>query len=97
VTFGVFTFASEVPLGRIATFYGFSVPETESETSLADFIRARLPHDPILGDRIRFEDIELVVRDMNGERITRIGLELEPRERALGSMSGSARATVRGT
>jgi cell volume regulation protein A len=79
----VFTFASEVLLGRIAAFYGFSVPETDNETSLADFIRTRLPHDPTLGDRIRVEDIELVVRDMSGERITTIGLELEPRERAV--------------
>ncbi|MGH6898340.1 MAG: transporter associated domain-containing protein [Geminicoccaceae bacterium] len=78
---GGFTFASEVLLARIAGFYGFSIPEAENETSLADFVRARLPHSPTLGDRIRLEDIELVVRAMNGERITRIGLELEPRKR----------------
>ena len=38
--FGGFTFASEVLLGRIASFYGFSIPEGEIETSLADFVRA---------------------------------------------------------
>jgi hypothetical protein len=27
-----------------------------------------------------FEDIELVVRAVNGEQVTRIGLELEPRK-----------------
>jgi cell volume regulation protein A len=81
----VFTFASEVPLGRIAAFYGLSIPEAENETSLADFVRDRLPDSPTLGDRIRFEDIELVVRDMHGERITRIGLELESREHASSS------------
>jgi cell volume regulation protein A len=95
VRFGGFTFASEVPLGRIAAFYSLSVPEAENETSLADFVRARLPHSPALGDRIRFDDIELVVRAMNGEDITRIGLELEPRERGSGFMGGSARAAVR--
>ena len=71
----MFTFASEVLLGRIAAFYGLSVPGVEHETSLGDFVRARLPRDPTLGDRIRLEDIELVVRGMHGERITRIGLE----------------------
>jgi cell volume regulation protein A len=81
VTFGGFTFASEVPLGRIAVFYGFSIPDAEDETSLVNFVRDRLPHRPALGDRIRLADVELVVRDMNGERITTIGLELEPRER----------------
>ena len=65
------------------TLYGLSIPATEHETSLADFVRARLPRNPGLGDRIALEDIELVVRGMHGERITRIGLELE----ALGSAS----------
>lgn len=78
--FGGFTFGSEVLLGRIAGFYGFPIPATENGTSLADFVRARLSHNPTLGDRIRLEDIVLVVRGMDGERITRIGLELEPRK-----------------
>jgi hypothetical protein len=47
--FGGFTFASEVLLGRIASFYGFSIPEGETETSLADFVRARLQGKPKLG------------------------------------------------
>lgn len=81
MTFEGFTFASEVLLGRIAAFYGFPVPATESATSLADFMRARLPDHPTLGDRIRIEDIELVVREMIGEQIATIGLELEPRTR----------------
>jgi NhaP-type Na+/H+ and K+/H+ antiporter len=51
--FGGFTFTSEVLLGRIAAFYGFSIPETENETSLADFVRARLQGKPKLGDHIQ--------------------------------------------
>ena len=69
--FGGFTFAGEVLLGRIAGFYGFAIPAAENQTSLANFLRARLSHAPTLGDRIRLGDIELVVRGMNGERITR--------------------------
>ncbi|HSA81333.1 MAG TPA: transporter associated domain-containing protein [Geminicoccaceae bacterium] len=85
--FGRFSFAGEVLLGRIAAFYGFCIPAAEYQTSLANFVRARLPHDPTLGDRIRLEDIELVVRGMNGERITRIELELEPPQAAFASLS----------
>ena len=77
--FGGFTFDGEVLLGRIARFYGFAIPEADNQTSVANFVRARLPHRPILGDRIRLEDIELVIRGMSGERITRIGLELAHR------------------
>jgi NhaP-type Na+/H+ and K+/H+ antiporter len=82
VIFGGFTFASEVLLGRIAAFYGLSIPAAEHETSLADFVRARLPDNPTVGDRIRLDDLELVVRGMHGERITSVGLELELGERA---------------
>jgi cell volume regulation protein A len=74
--FDGFTFASEVRLGRLARFYGLSVPEGQNETSLADFVRARLPNRPTLGDRISFGSVGLVIRGMNGEHITRIGLDL---------------------
>lgn len=73
-----FTFASEVLLARLARFYGLSVPEGHNETSLADFVRARLPDKPALGDRISFDGVGLVVGGMNGEHITRIGLDLQP-------------------
>ena len=79
---GGFTFASEVLLGRIAAFYGFPIPEAERATSLAEVMHARLAHNPTLGDRIRIEDIELVVRGMSGGQIATIGLELAPRERS---------------
>ena len=76
--FSGFTFASETLLGRIAAFYGFSIPEAENETSLADFIRSRLQGKPKLGDHIRFADKRLVIQDMDGERITKVGLDLDP-------------------
>ena len=69
--FGGFTFAGEVLVGRIAGFYGIAIPAAENHTSLANFLCVRLPHAPTLGDRIRLGDIDLVVRGMNGERITR--------------------------
>jgi NhaP-type Na+/H+ and K+/H+ antiporter len=74
--FGGFTFASEVLLGRIAAFYGFPIPEAENQTSLADFVRARLRGQPKLGDHVGFADKKLVIQGMDGERITKVGLEL---------------------
>jgi cell volume regulation protein A len=94
VTFGGFTFASDVLLGQIAAFYGLSIPAAEHQTSLADFVRARLPRDPTVGDRIRLTDVELVVRGMSVERITRIGLELEPSEPAPSFIGGSSPASA---
>jgi NhaP-type Na+/H+ and K+/H+ antiporter len=74
--FGGFTFASEVLLGRIAAFYGFSIPEAEHYTSVADFVRARLQGKPKLGDHVGVADKKLVIQRMDGERITKVGLEL---------------------
>jgi potassium/hydrogen antiporter len=71
-----FTFASETRLGRLARCYGLSIPQEQNETSLADFVRARLPNDPTLGDRISFGAVGLVVGGMDGAHITRIGLDL---------------------
>jgi NhaP-type Na+/H+ and K+/H+ antiporter len=68
--FSGFTFDSEVVLGSIAAFYGFQVPEAEDETSLAEFVRARLQGEPKLGDHISFADKNLVIQGMDGERIT---------------------------
>ena len=82
---GGFTFASDVLLGRIAAFYGFSIPESESETSLADFVRARLQAKPRLGDQVSFADNRLVIQEMAGERIAKVGLELQIGERGLRS------------
>ena len=76
--FDGFTFASEVRLGRLARFYGLAIPEGQNETSLADFVRARLPSRPILGDRIGFGSLGLVIGGMNGDHITRVGLDLGP-------------------
>ena len=83
-----FTFASKVRLGRLARFYGLSVPEGQNETSLADFVRARLANHPTLGDRISFGSVGLVVGGMNGEHIARIGLDLGPMSACPSSAAG---------
>jgi hypothetical protein len=45
------TFASEVLLGRIAAFYGFSIPEADNELSLADSPHGRFGGGPIVLSR----------------------------------------------
>jgi potassium/hydrogen antiporter len=76
VTFGVFHFAGHVPVGKIADFYGLPVPQAEKATPVGDFIADRLPAEPAVGDSIGIGWIGLIVHDMSGERITRVGLEL---------------------
>jgi potassium/hydrogen antiporter len=76
VTFGVFHFAGHVPVGKIADFYGLPVREAEKATPVGNFIADRLPAEPAVGDSIGIGWIGLVVHDVSGERITRVGLEL---------------------
>jgi NhaP-type Na+/H+ and K+/H+ antiporter len=76
VTFGVFHFAGHVPVGKIADFYGLPVSQAEKATPVGDFIADRLPAKPAVGDTIGIGMIGLVVHDVNGEGVTRVGLEL---------------------
>jgi cell volume regulation protein A len=78
---GTLTFGGEVLLGTIANLYGFVVTEAERRLTLADFVLAKLSRTPVLRERIEFHDRELVIQGMAGERINRIGLPLEPRQR----------------
>ena len=86
-TFGEFTFDGDLPLGKLAEFYDLPVPEAERPTSLAEVVQARLGRKPLVGDRIRLGDIELIVQGVRGERITEVAIELEPRTRARPSLA----------
>jgi cell volume regulation protein A len=75
---GNFTFAGDVPIGMIADFYGFLVPKEQNAQPVADFISCQLHGQPIVGDRIRFEAVELLVHHVHGGHITRVALGLDP-------------------
>jgi cell volume regulation protein A len=79
--FGEFTFKGDVPVREVATFYDLKVPEEERELRLADFVRQRLGRKPVVGDRLPVEGVELVVQEMAGDDIARVGIELEPEQR----------------
>jgi potassium/hydrogen antiporter len=81
-SFGEFTFDGDLPLGKLAEFYDLPVPEAERPASLAEAVQARLGRKPLIGDRVRLGDIELIVQAVRGERITEVAIELEPRSRA---------------
>jgi NhaP-type Na+/H+ and K+/H+ antiporter len=83
VIFEGFTFGGEVRVGALAAFYGFAIPESDKKTSLAEFVGARLRQQPMLGDCVRLQHIDLSVQGVDGRQITRVGLELVPRPRRL--------------
>src|ERR1700732_1723000 len=46
--------------------------------TLAECMESRLGGAPAVGDRTRFGAVELIVRDMQGDEITQVGVELDP-------------------
>jgi potassium/hydrogen antiporter len=91
-SFGEFAFDGGLPAGKLAEFYDLPVPDEEKAASLADFVQARLGRQALVGDRIRVGEIGLVVREMQGERISQVGIELEPQEWSRPSLAGLAAA-----
>jgi cell volume regulation protein A len=75
---GGFIFSGDVPVGRIADFYGFPVSQTEREDPVAVFISNHLRGRPAVGEGVRLESVELVIQDMNGDRVTQVALDLDP-------------------
>jgi cell volume regulation protein A len=80
-TFGEFTFDGDLPAGKLAEFYDLPVAEKDKVATLADFVQARLGRKVVIGERIRLADVELVVKSVHDERITEVGIDLEPRTR----------------
>ena len=78
-SFGEFTFDGDLAVGKIADFYDLPVPEEQRAMPLGGFVAARLRRQPEVGDRVRMADIDLVVRAVREERITEVGIDLEPR------------------
>ena len=56
-SFGEFIFAGDVPIGRIASFYGFPVPKAEMAKAVADFVSDHLCGRPTVGEGVIFEKI----------------------------------------
>lgn len=75
---GEFTFTGETPMASLADQYGFRIPNPARDMNADGFLRAHLLRTPAAGMRLRLGDIELVVRRIEDDRITSIGLDVAP-------------------
>ncbi len=62
-------------VGSVCAFYGLPEP-SDSSTSLGDWMTAELRRAPVAGDTVQLGAATLVVREVEGGRISRIGLGL---------------------
>ncbi len=85
---GAFAFDGSLPIGKLAEFYDLPVPEEQRTMPLAEFVPTRLRRQPQIGDRVRLADVDLVVRATRDERVTEVGIDLEPRSTPRPSWAG---------
>ncbi|PJI37917.1 potassium/proton antiporter [Ferrovibrio sp.] len=78
--FGEFVLTGDTLLGEVALLYGIPVEEKDRGEPVGAYMRRRLRHRAVVGDRVRWGPVELVAREIRKDRITSIGIELEPEE-----------------
>jgi len=75
---GEFAIDAALPANTLWDLYGVSVRPDEAEMPLRDLVTLRLKHKPAFGDRVRLGEVDLVVRRIERNRVTVIGIALEP-------------------
>lgn len=73
--FGDFVMDARTPLEELCAFYGLPVPAA-SDASVGDWLRETLHRPPVPGDAAVLGHAEISVREMQANRITRVGIKL---------------------
>lgn len=73
--FGDFVLNGEARLGEIGQLYGFQVTPAAAGLSVAEYIAQAFHHRPVVGDRVRLGQVELVVRETGERGVARVGLK----------------------
>ncbi|MCL5425902.1 MAG: potassium/proton antiporter, partial [Gammaproteobacteria bacterium] len=74
--FGTFTLDGTAQMQDVAQAYGLTLSPGEQNITLAEFMAMRVGGHPVLGDDVDWHGIHWVVSDMEGGKITRVGLRL---------------------
>ena len=80
--FGDLVLDGDANLKDVVEFYGLELSTDSADTTLADYLHGIFRKRPVVGDRIRLGRVELVVREMNDNKISRIGLKFRRSGRA---------------
>ena len=74
--FGEFVLDGEARLADLCAFYGLRVPSADGRLTLDALIRRELNVHPVVGDRLQIGTLALVVRAVEDDRVTQVGLKL---------------------
>lgn len=92
--FGEFTLPGDVPLGPLADFYGLKLSPRLQARSAAELFGERYDDQPQIGDALDIGEARLVVRDLQDERVSRVGLKFRSIGIKLGSRVGRMRSLL---
>jgi cell volume regulation protein A len=76
--YGDFVLEGGARLGELAQFYEISIPPGAATLTLEQYLRRALRKRPVPGDAVALGRLRLTVREMDGERVTKVGLKLAP-------------------
>ncbi|WP_367998529.1 potassium/proton antiporter [Neptunomonas phycophila] len=74
--FGEFSIRGDASLLDLAKVYGVPLEGISAEDTAADLLQRQLGKSLVVGDRARFGNLRLTIRQMNGNQIEVIGLKL---------------------
>jgi len=80
---GEFAFPGETPASVLASQYGLAIELEHPLEMLGAYLARSLVDQPVVGDRAKVGEAELVVRAIEEDRITEVGLELLTEEERL--------------
>jgi cell volume regulation protein A len=76
--YGDFVLEGAARLGDVAQFYELSIAPADAGLTLEQYLRRALRRRPVPGDSVTLGRVRLTVREMDGDRITKVGLKLAP-------------------
>lgn len=74
--FGDFVLNGDAVLGDLAAVYGIDIPAEHAGKTLAEYLDQRAHGRVVVGDRAPLGNAELVVREVQADRVARVGLKL---------------------
>jgi potassium/hydrogen antiporter len=81
--FGEFSFTASVKLGDVAAFYALPVRERDRHLTLGEHFARHYEHTVEVGDRVRLGPVTLVARELDEDRVAKVGLKIEGVQGAL--------------
>ncbi|HUP95206.1 MAG TPA: potassium/proton antiporter [Burkholderiales bacterium] len=73
--FGDLVLDASAGLADIALFYGIDMPPSAGDSTLGEYLQRVFRKRPVVGDRLKVGRVEFVVREMQGGRVSRVGLK----------------------